>query len=226
MLALQTGEKRMPVAIVTVTEKDFEQQVLRSELPVLVDLYADWCQPCKQLEPILQQLADELNGKLKIVRIDVDKSPNVARAFRVQSIPMLVLISGGRPVDQIVGLTDKKAILAMVQPVLPTDGQEIAPQDLAALLQARRAVAVDVRDASAFGRYRIPGALHVPAAVLLERIAELRPSDGRVRVLYGRSTDEAKDLAAKARDAGVQVGYLSGGFLHWEAEGLTVERGA
>jgi thioredoxin 1 len=213
----------MPV--VTVTEQDFEQQVLRCELPVLLDLYADWCQPCKQLEPILHQLADELNGKLKIARVDVEKSPMLARAFRVQSIPMLVLLKDGRPVDQIVGLADKKAILAMVQPVLPTNAQEIAPQDLAALLQAKRGLAVDVRDAGAFGRCRIPGALNVPASDVLQRLAELRPSDGRVRVLYGRSTDEAKELAAKAREAGVQVGYLNGGFLHWEAEGLAVERG-
>lgn len=214
----------MPVGIVS--EKDFEPQVLRAELPVLVDLYADWCQPCKQLEPILSQLSDELAGKLKIVRIDIERSQRIAAAFRVQSIPMLVLIKDGRPVDQIVGLADKKTILAMVQPFLPTDAQEVAPKDLAVALQTRRAVAVDVRDASAFGRYRIPGAIHLPADALLERAAELRPTDGRVRVLYGRSTDEAKNLATQLRDRGIQVGYLSGGFLHWEAEGLGVERGA
>jgi thioredoxin len=214
----------MPVA--QVSEQDFEQQVLRAELPVLLDLYADWCQPCKQLEPILQQLSDELAGKLKILRIDVERSPNVARAFRVQSIPMLVLIANGRPVDQIVGLTDKKAILAMVKPVLPAAADEVAPQDLFALLQAGRAVPVDVRDPSAFARYRIPGAISIPAADVLTRIAELRPTDGRVRVLYGRSADESKDLAAQARKAGVQVGFLAGGFLHWEAEGLGVERGS
>src|SRR6476619_5095547 len=105
------------MAVALVSEQEFEQQVLRSELPVLIDLYADWCQPCKQLEPILHQLSDELAGKLKIVRVDVERSPNVARAFRVQSIPMLVLIHNGRPVDQIVGLADKKAILALVKPV-------------------------------------------------------------------------------------------------------------
>jgi thioredoxin len=210
----------------TVTERTFEQDVLRSELPVLLDFYADWCQPCKQIEPILNQLAEELKGKLTIARIDVDKSRTLAQAFGVRSIPVLVLMSGGRPVDQIEGLADKKAILAMVQPVLPVDAQEVAPQVLADLLQRQRAVPVDVRDTQAFGRYRIPGAVHVPAAELLQRVAELRPSDGRVRVLYGRSTDEAKELAQKARDAGVQVGYLNGGFLHWEAEGLGVERGA
>lgn len=213
----------MPV--VSVSEQDFEAQVMRSELPVLVDLYADWCQPCKQLEPILQQLSNELTGKLKIVRVDVERSPMLARAFRVQSIPMLVLIHEGRPVDQIVGLADKKAILAMVQGVLPADAQEVPPQDLFALMQQRRAVAVDVRDPSAFARYHIPGALQIPAAEVLTRAAELRPSDGRVRVIYGRGNDEGKDLAAKLRDAGVQVGFLAGGFLGWEAAGLEVERG-
>lgn len=214
----------MPLA--AVNEQEFEQQVLRSELPVLVDLYADWCQPCKQLEPILEQISTELSGKLKVVRVDVERSPMLARAFRVQSIPMLVLIAGGRPVDQVVGLVDKKTILSMVQPVLPASAQEVAPPDLAMLLQSGQAVAVDVRDAAAYARYRIPGALHIPAAEIATRAAELRPTDGKVRVLYGRGGDEGKELATKLREAGVPVGYLAGGFLHWEAAGLGVERGA
>jgi thioredoxin 1/putative thioredoxin len=114
----------------------------------------------------------------------------------------------------------------MVEPALPRAADEVAPKDLAALLQAKRAVAVDVRDAATFARYRIPGAVNIPADSLAQRANELRPTDGRVRVLYGRSTDEAKDLAAKVREVGVQVGFLNGGFLHWEADGLDVERGA
>ena len=90
----------MPIPLVS--EQDFEREVLRAELPVLVDLFADWCQPCKQLTPILEQVATELQGKLKIVRVDVERSPILARSFRVQSIPMLVLIAQGRPVDQVV----------------------------------------------------------------------------------------------------------------------------
>jgi len=226
MLGATAGGVEEAMPIVNVSEQEFEQKVLRSELPVLVDLYADWCQPCKQLEPILRQISDELSGKLLIVRVDVDKSPMLSRAFRVQSIPMMVLIHEGRPVDQIVGLADKKTILAMLEPVLPRAADEVAPKDLAMLLQAKRALAVDVRDAGAFARYRIPGAINIPASELPGRASELRPSDGRVRVLYGRSTDEAKELATKVREAGVQVGYLNGGFLHWEAEGLSVERGA
>ena len=92
------------MGIVRVTEADFEAQVLRSDLPVLVDLYADWCQPCKALHPILMELSTELAGKLKVVQIDVEASPLLARSFGVQSIPMLVLIQGGRPVDQVLGL--------------------------------------------------------------------------------------------------------------------------
>ena len=214
------------MTLLQVSDQDFEAQVMRSELPVLVDLYADWCQPCKLIEPILQQLSTELAGKVKFVRVDVDKSPMLARAFRVQSIPMLVLIHEGRPVDQVMGAVDKKAIMALLEPVIPKAADEVAPTDLAMLLQAGRAVAVDVREPAAFGRYRIPGALNVPAAELATRAAELAPRDGRVRVLYGRGGDEGKDLAAQLRKAGVQVAFLSGGFLHWEAARLPVERGA
>jgi thioredoxin 1/putative thioredoxin len=213
------------MALQLVNDKDFEREVLRAELPVLVDLYADWCQPCKQIEPILNQLGSELQGKIKFVRVDVDHSPMVARAFRVQSIPMLVLLQGGRPVDQLMGAVDKKAIQQMLQPFLPQAPDEVPPQDLAALVKTGQAIAVDIRDASAYGRYRIPGAMNVPADQALERKADLVPSDGRVRVLYGRGTDEARDLAAKLREGGVPVAFLAGGFLHWEAEGLEVERG-
>jgi thioredoxin len=211
--------------LVQVSDQDFEAQVMRSELPVLVDLYADWCQPCKQIEPILHQLAEELAGKVKFVRVDVDKSPMLARAFRVQSIPMLVLIHEGRPVDQVMGAVDKKALLALLEPVIPKAADEVAPPDLAVLLQSGRAVAVDVREAAAFARYRIPGALNVPAPEVVSRAAELAPRDGRVRVLYGRGGDEGKELAAQLRAAGVHAAFLAGGFLHWEAARLPVERG-
>jgi len=214
----------MPIPMIS--EAQFEAEVLGSQLPVLVDLYADWCQPCKQLEPILEQVASELQGKLKIVRIDVDRSPNIAAAFRVQSIPMMVLIHGGRPVDQVIGLVDKRTLLEMVKPVLPATSDEVKPQELNELLTRKRALPVDVRDAGAYGRYRIPGAVNVPAAELPTRVAELQPADGRIRVLYGRAGDEAKELAEKLREDGVQVAYLAGGFLHWEAEGLEVERGS
>jgi len=214
----------MPIPLVA--EQDFEREVLRANLPVLVDLYADWCQPCKQLTPILEQIAQELSSKLKIVRVDVEKSPNLARSFRVQSIPMMVVIAQGRPVDQIVGLADKKTILEMVQPFLPAAADELTPKDMQQLLKLGRVVPVDVRESAAFARYRIPGAVNIPREQVLLSMADLAPNDGRLRVLYGRTSDDAKDLAEKVREAGVEVAFLAGGFLHWEADGGEVERGA
>ena len=213
----------MPIPLVT--EQDFEREVLRADVPVLVDLYADWCQPCKALAPILEQVGSELAGKLKIVRVDVERSPMLARSFRVQSIPMLVLIAQGRPVDQVVGLVDKKALLEMVQPYLPAAADEVTPKDLQQLLKLKRVVPVDVRDAASFARYRIPGAINLAKEDMPARARELLPTDGRLRVLYGRTTDDVKELAEKLREGGVEVAYLVGGFLHWEADGGEVERG-
>ena len=212
----------MPVQ--SVTDATFEAEVLRSQLPVLVDLYADWCQPCKQLSPIVAQLADELAGKIKVVQVDVDKSPTVAQTFRAQSIPMLLVIAEGRVVQHHVGVLDKPGILRLLEPVMPRSAAEVRPEELAAWVAQGKAVPVDIRDVASYGRYRIPTALHVPASELASRVEELQPFDGRIRVLYGRS-DEAKDWGEKLQADGVQVGYLAGGFLHWEADGLEVERG-
>ncbi len=213
----------MPVRLVS--DQNFESEVLTCELPVLVDLYADWCAPCKQLEPVLEAIAAELEGKLRVVRVDVEKNPVLARGFAVRSIPMLVLIVQGRPVDQLVGAVDQNAILQMVRPFLPAEAGELEPKELAGLLAQRRALAVDVRDAASFARYRIPGAVNLPATEIMTRLSELRLSDGRVPVLYSRSTDQAKELADKVRTEGVQAAYLKGGFLYWEADDLEVERG-
>jgi thioredoxin 1 len=212
----------MPVH--AVTDTTFEAEVLRSELPVLVDLYADWCQPCKQLSPIVAEVAEELAGKIKVVKVDVDKSPVIAQTFRAQSIPMLLVIAGGRVVQQHVGVLDKKGLLRLLEPVLPRSAAEVRPDELAAWLAQGKALPVDIRDAASYGRYRIPTALNIPANELGRRIDELQPFDGRIRILYGRS-DEAKEWGEKLQADGVQVGFLAGGFLHWEAEGLEVERG-
>ena len=214
------------MAAIAVTDTTFEAQVLRSELPVLVDLYADWCAPCKQMAPFLEELAVEFEGKLRVVQVDIEKSPMVAQSFRVQSIPMLVVIAEGRVVGHHVGALDKGGLLKLVEPFVPAEASEVKPEELASLLGAGRAVPVDVRDAASFGRYRIPGAVHFVPGDVESKAAELRPIDGRIRILYARSTDEAKDLAAKLRERGVEVGFLAGGFLHWEAAGLEVERGA
>jgi thioredoxin len=212
------------MAVQSVTDATFEAEVLRSELPVLVDLYADWCQPCKQLSPIVEQVAAELAGKIKAVKVDVDSNPMVAQTFRAQSIPMLLVIAEGRVAQQHVGVLDKPGLLRLLEPVMPRSAAEVRPEELAVWLTQGKALPVDIRDSASYGRYRIPSAIHMPANELATRVEELQPFDGRIRVLYGRS-EEAKDWGEKLQADGVQVGFLAGGFLHWEAAGLEVERG-
>jgi thioredoxin len=212
------------MAVHSVTDATFEAEVLRSELPVLVDLYADWCQPCKQLSPIVAQVSEELAGQIKVVKVDVDKNPMVAQTFRAQSIPMLLVIAQGRVVQQHSGVLDRAGLLRLLEPVMPRSAAEVRPEELAAWMSQGKAVPVDIRDAASFGRYRIPNAIHVPANELASRVQELQPFDGRIRVLYGRS-EEAKEWGEKLQGDGVQVGYLAGGFLHWEADAHEVERG-
>src|SRR5690606_34477659 len=129
-----------------VTDATFEQEVLRSELPVLVDLYADWCEPCKMMAPILEELSVELEGKVRFAKIDIEKSPMVAQSSRVQSIPMIVIIAEGQVAGHHVGALDKAGLLSLLEPVLPTEASELKPADLAQLLVAKHAVPVDIRD--------------------------------------------------------------------------------
>ncbi|MCA9582068.1 MAG: thioredoxin [Myxococcales bacterium] len=218
------------MSALAVTDATFEAEVLQAELPVLIDLHADWCGPCKQVGPLVDALAQELAGRLKVVKVDVDRNPGVAQAFRVQSIPMLVVMQAGQVVQHHLGALSREQLRALVEPVLGSSSgggetAEVVPKDLAALLKAGRALAVDIREATTFARYHIPGAVNIPQAEVEARAAELQPTDGRVRVLYARTTDEAKELAATLRDKGVPVGFLAGGFLHWEADDLEVERG-
>ncbi|MCA9574014.1 MAG: thioredoxin domain-containing protein [Polyangiales bacterium] len=213
------------MTVIAVTDATFEREVLAAELPVLIDLYADWCQPCKQLAPVVAGIAGELQGIIKVVKIDIERSPGVAQMFRVQSIPMLVVMHGGRPVAAEQGVLDRAQLLEMLAPFLPQAATALKPAELAQLLKQGQVLPVDVRDERSFGRFRIPGAINVPVETAATRVAELAPTDGRLRVLYSRTEDDAKQLADTLGKQGVEVGFLSGGFLHWEADGLEVERG-
>jgi thioredoxin 1/putative thioredoxin len=148
----------------------------------------------------------------------------IAQTFHATSIPMLLVIAQGRVVAHHVGVLDKRSLLQLLEPVLPRSAAEVRPGELAAWIKQGKALPVDIRDAVSYGRYRIPTAIHIPADQLPGRTKELQPFDGRIRVLYGRS-DEAKGWSERLQADGVQVGFLAGGFLHWEADGLEVERG-
>ena len=98
-----------------VTAETFEAEVLKSQVPVLVDLYADWCMPCKMMGKVLDQLASRLQGQVKVVKINVDQERDLAGAFGVSSIPMLLLFKDGQVVDHAVGALPQAAILQMLQ---------------------------------------------------------------------------------------------------------------
>ena len=100
--------------IVTGTDESFEAEVLKADVPVVVDFSAGWCAPCRAMEPIMEEIAREQAGKLKVVKLNVDDSPSVPTRFRVQSLPTLIVFLDGQPVDRVAGLLSKAKLMARV----------------------------------------------------------------------------------------------------------------
>jgi thioredoxin len=206
-----------------VTEREFEKEVLLSEIPVLVQFTADWCQPCKTIKPEVDSFAKEVEGKVKVVRVDIDKSQILARQLRIQSVPTFMLFVEQRLGDAQVGALGKKQLRAMVEPFLPRSAGALKARELAELMKQGAVVPVDVRDVAAYGRAHLPGASSMPIDEIEGRLAELFMLPGQP-VLYDRSGDKTKDVAERMNEAGTPVAFLEGGILAWEAEGLPVER--
>jgi len=93
-----------------VSDKDFQKEVLESEMPVMVDFWAEWCGPCKAVAPMLDELSIELLGKVKIVKLNVDENPSTMAQFGVRSIPTMIIFKNGEPVDMKVGAGAKAAM--------------------------------------------------------------------------------------------------------------------
>ncbi len=92
------------------TDANFEQEVLKSDIPVLVDFWAVWCGPCKMIAPFVEELAGEYEGKAKIGKVDVDNNPNISMTYGIRSIPTLLIFRDGKIVDQIIGAIPKQAM--------------------------------------------------------------------------------------------------------------------
>lgn len=212
-----------PMALKAVTEKNFEQEVMASELPVLLEFGAEWCGPCKVVAPELEALARELEGKAKVVSVDIDKAPALAREMGVQSVPTFVVFHQGRPADGRVGALKKAQLREMIEPFLPRAAGALKPEEVAALLARREVSPVDTRELAAFARAHVPGAVHMPLEEIRTRLAELHMLPG-APVLYCRAGDKTKELARELAEQGVPVHFLDGGLLGWEASSLPIER--
>ncbi len=103
------------MAELKITRENFENEVMKSNIPVLIDFWAPWCRPCRMMGPIIEQLADEYEGKAKVGKVNVDEESELSQAFGVMSIPTIVLVKDGKVVKQDVGARPKADVEAMLQ---------------------------------------------------------------------------------------------------------------
>lgn len=98
------------------TDQNFDAQVLQADEPVLVDFWATWCGPCRQMAPVIDSVAEKYEGRVKVGKIDVDNNPNCAARFNVRGIPTMLLFKDGRPVEQIVGAVPESKLAKTLEP--------------------------------------------------------------------------------------------------------------
>lgn len=103
------------MAVIHLTKNNYSKEVLESEQPVLIDFWAPWCGPCRMLGPTVEELSHDLDGKVKIAKVNVDEEQELAQAFRVMSIPMLAVVRGGKLISSSVGLQPKTKIMKMLE---------------------------------------------------------------------------------------------------------------
>ena len=102
------------MAELTITQQNFEQEVLLAKEPVLVDFWATWCGPCRMLAPVIEEIANEYAGKVKVGKVNVDEEPALASTFNITSIPTLVVLRGGEVVNRATGARPKSSILSLI----------------------------------------------------------------------------------------------------------------
>lgn len=104
------------MTVLSVTDKNFNEEVLNADKPVLVDFWAQWCGPCRLVSPIVDEIANEMHDKLKVVKVNVDEAQELAGSYQIMSIPTLLLFKEGKPVEQIVGAMSKDQLLSKITP--------------------------------------------------------------------------------------------------------------
>ena len=100
------------MAVIEVTENNFEKEVLKSEIPVLVDFWASWCGPCKMMAPVVDEISQEMSGKAKVCKVNIDDYPSLATKYQIMSIPTFLTFENGKVKNMTVGVQDKKDIIS------------------------------------------------------------------------------------------------------------------
>jgi len=103
---------------INVTDADFEEQVIKSEIPVLVDFWAEWCNPCKMIAPVIDKMASDYSGKMKIVKVDVDASSKTASEMSIRSIPTIIIFKNGEIAEQLVGMVSEVQLKQIIDRIL------------------------------------------------------------------------------------------------------------
>ena len=181
--------------VVEVTDQTFRTDVLEesSRRPVVVDFWADWCQPCRMIGPVLERLADEAGGDFLLAKLDVDANPEAATAFRIQSIPAVKAFRDGRLVSEFIGAIPEQSIRQFLRTVLPTEADRLVAQAIAAEEQGRADEAEEL-----YGRARQLEPDHPMAGLGIARLAAMRGEADRARALLEplRPHPEAERLLA------------------------------
>ncbi len=114
----KSRRRRSEVMVTDVTDQDFEEAVIQSTLPVLVDLWAPWCGPCRMVAPVVDKLAEKYEGKFKFCRLNVDENPQTASKYRIMSIPTLIFFKNGEAVDTVVGAVPERVLQPKIDDLL------------------------------------------------------------------------------------------------------------
>jgi putative thioredoxin len=179
------------MSAIDATDATFQVDVIdRSrEVPVVVDLWAPWCGPCRTLGPIIEKVVDETQGEVVLVKVNIDENPGIAQAFGVQSIPLVVALKDAQPVDGFMGAYPEHVVREFVQKLLPTD----AERDVAALL--------DAGDEASLRQVLAGQPDHEDAVCRLADLLAERGDTEEALALLARlpETERVRQLAAKAR---------------------------